>query len=423
MTMRRPPQGHSRCSQEVAACSSRQGCAESPQRAPAPEAATCLVSMRRNGAALQGSGSRPGGVVSPHPLRLGLLNRSAVLSSEWQPVIAWRQHPSQCHPQAPHFSAAQVTGAQGPISQAAARFELVQEGQHLWGSICVGGRDAQPPHLLCRQGHTGLQSQGEGAALCSASWAGGSGCLPSCHMPSAGGGPADCVQGPSPDLPVQDLTACSACSDIARGVVQADLHTACSPVSWENHPSKQSMRTGRQPLTPGLISTLSTLRSTPWYRWPSRDARVCRQQQTDVPGLPGWCAGHSRGSTPQQNGGLSCQRSCPAAGPCSQAEPHVWPRSVQSLCCEQGSEKELQSGGLQAGQGQAPLQAWRWRFSPQAAPAWLQAGTTGDPEPHGMAARSLCRPSTGVQACPPQSHHRCTSKFCRCTLLTLATLP
>ena len=279
--------------------------------------------------------------------------------------------------------------AASPLQAGAHRTAVTGRGcsalQHLWGR--GAWVPAQLPHALCRRG------------------------------------PSKSRAGPSPDLPVQDLTACSACSDIARGVVQADLHTACSPVSWENHPSKQSMRTGRQPLTPGLISTLSTFRSTPWYRWPSRDARVCRQQQTDVPGLPGWCAGPSRGSTPQQNGGLSCQRSCPAAGPCSQAEPHVWLRSVQSLRCEQGSKKELQSGGLQAGHGQAPLQAWWWRFSPRATPAWLRAGTTSDPEPHGMAARSLCRPSTGVQACPPQSHHRCTSEFRRCTLLTLATLP
>ena len=218
MTRHWPPQYHSRCSQEVAACSSRQGCAESPQRGPAPEAATLLVSVRQNGSALQGSGSLPGGVVCPHPLRLGLLNRSAALMFERHLVMTWRQHPSQCHPQAPHIGAAQVTGAQGPIGQAAARFELVQEGQHLWGSICEGGRDAQPPHLLCRQGHTGLQSQGEGAALCSTSCAGGSGCLPSCDMPSAGGGPADCVQGPSPDLPVQDLTAHAMHALTLRGV-------------------------------------------------------------------------------------------------------------------------------------------------------------------------------------------------------------
>ena len=72
--------------------------------------------------------------------------------------------------------------------------------------------------------------------------------------------------GPSPDLPAQDLTARTAGSNSVRDVMQADLHTACSPVllEVENHPSKQSMRTGRQPLSPGLTSTLSTLKLTPW---------------------------------------------------------------------------------------------------------------------------------------------------------------
>ena len=109
--------------------------------------------------------------------------------------------------------------------------------------------------------------------------------MPSRRMPSVGRGPTDRRQAQILTCPLQDLAACNAGFDSARDMTQADLHIACSLVSLGNHPSKQSTRTEGQPSTSGLITTLLTLRSTPPYPKPSREARVCRHQPAGVSGV------------------------------------------------------------------------------------------------------------------------------------------
>ena len=94
----------------------------------APGAATLLVSVRQSGAASQCSGSLPGGVVGPHPLRLGLLNRSAALQRQQTTSILQLGTASKpAPPQAPHVGAAQVTGAQVPLWQRAVRLDLARK--------------------------------------------------------------------------------------------------------------------------------------------------------------------------------------------------------------------------------------------------------------------------------------------------------